>query len=98
MTIGMKKNICSLKYAVRFLNTRYIIKKNISRVNLLLYSKCIDIIYQYSITHNNIDVVTVAVLNDLFDYIKKIYGYNIYKFLKNELIILYKMNRISKIN
>jgi hypothetical protein len=94
----MNKNIYSLKYIVHFLNNRYNIKKNISRNNIELYHKTGYIIYKYSISHNNIDNVTPGILNDLFAYIKNYYGYEIYKFLKNELIILYKMNRHSKIN
>ena len=98
MAIRMKKNVYLLTYIVHFLNNRYNIKKNISRVNILFYPKCADIIHKYSIMHNNIDIVNTTVLNDLFAYIKNKYGYEIYKFLKNELIVLYKMNRHSKIN
>lgn len=94
----MNKNVYSLKYIVHFLNNRYNIKKNISRNNIELYHKSAYIIYKYSISNNNINSVNPIILNHLFAFIKNNYGYEIYKFLKNELIVLYKMNRPNKIN
>jgi len=81
-------------YIQRYLKARYNIKKYIKNVNvegLCLCYTLISAINKFIKMHKNLNKKNKNIFNELFTYIKKSYGEEMYNFLKCELVILYKI-------
>lgn len=90
----MNRKPLSINYITNFLKVRYNIKKNINinNTNLHMYSNTAFAVCHF-ITHYNCRNAKLnkLLLAHLFIYIKQNYGRIMYKFIKKEIYIMYKI-------